>query len=47
MTDQQRVVNVALHYILFRLVGRVRPLTDLPNRPEEEDALALTAADLH
>ena len=39
-------MNVALDDIGLRLVRRVSPLTDVPDGPEEEDALALAAADL-
>ena len=44
--DQQRVVDVALHDVGFRLVGRVRPLAYFSHRFEQEDAFALAAADL-
>lgn len=47
VADQQRVVDVSLDDVGLGLVAGVRPVRDLADCPEEEDTLALTAADLH
>ena len=47
VADQQRVVDVPLDYVSFRLVGDICPFADIGDGSEEEDALALTSADLN
>jgi hypothetical protein len=44
---QQRVMNVALHDVCLRLVRIVRPVRDIPDGPEQKDALALTPSNLN
>lgn len=46
MPYQQRIVNVTLDYVRFRLILWVRPLADLTYIAEQENSFALTAADL-
>ncbi len=46
VANEQGVVDVALHNVGFGLVGGVCPVADVVEGTEQEDALALAAADL-
>ncbi len=46
VANEEGVVNVTLDDIGLGLVGRIGPVGDLIDGAEEEDALALAAADL-
>ena len=46
VADEEGVVDVSLDDVGLGLVGGVGPIADVPDVLEEEDALALTPADL-
>lgn len=46
VTDEKWVVDVPLDDVWLWLVGAVRPVTDVADRPEQEDTLSLAPTDL-
>jgi hypothetical protein len=47
VTDKQRIVDISLNYIGFRLMTGIRPLIDISNFSKKKDTLTLTLTNLY